>query len=71
MEKKSKPVLLATLLLTAVSLSACVIPADRDDRGGGRHRHSDNRWDNNRDWNGGHNNGGWHRDDDSWWKRKH
>jgi hypothetical protein len=57
MEKKSltgktlrKPVLLATLLLTAVSLSACIVPADRDDRGGwGRHHH----WKDDRNWNNG------------------
>jgi hypothetical protein len=44
-----KPGLVAALLLTALSLSACVV-ADRDDRGdGGRHHH----WNDDRDWHGG------------------
>jgi hypothetical protein len=56
-----KPVLLATLLLTAISLSACVVPADRGDRGGwGRHHH----WNNDRDWDD--NNSGWQGHHGNW-----
>ena len=63
-----KPVLLATtLLLTAISLSACMVAPDRGGRGdwgGGRHHH----WDNDRDWN---NDRDWRDDDDNdWWKRR-
>jgi len=55
-----KPVLLATLLLTALSLSACVVPVDRGDRGGwDRHHH----WQDERGWNNGQgwqgHGGGW------------
>ncbi len=56
----SKPVVLATLLLTAFSLSACVVPRDRGDRGGwDRQQH----WNNDRDWNHG---GGWHGKKHDW-----
>ncbi|GAB2176419.1 hypothetical protein [Dongia sp. agr-C8] len=51
------PQLLATLLLTAIGLSACVIPADRSDRGGwGRHHqwNDDRNWDNGPGWQGHH-----------------
>jgi len=55
-----KPVLLATLLMTAISLSACVVPADRGDRGG---------WSGHHHWKDGRN---WNDDDDSgWWQRRH
>jgi hypothetical protein len=51
---------LATLLLAAVSLSACLVAPDRGDRGGwGRHH----QWKDNRDWNNGpgwpHHHGDW------------
>ncbi|WP_395017204.1 hypothetical protein [Dongia sp.] len=42
-----KTLLLATLLLAAISLSACVVAPDRD--GHGRHHH----WNNDRNWNNG------------------
>ena len=51
--------LIAALLLTAFSLSACVVPVDRDRDGGRRHHH----WNNDRDWNDGNGwqgNGGGH-----------
>jgi hypothetical protein len=57
-----KPGLVAALLLTAFSLSACVI-ADRDDRGdrhGHHHRNDD------RDWHGG---AGWQGDGGDWNRR--
>jgi hypothetical protein len=44
-----KPVLLATLLLTALSLSACIVAPDRDGDGWGRHHH----WQDDRNWNNG------------------
>ena len=50
-----KPVLLATLLLTAVGLSACLVAPDRGDRGRQHH------WNNDRNWN----------DDDSGWHGRH
>jgi hypothetical protein len=71
MENKNKslrkPVLLATtLLLTAVSLSGCIIPQDRGGRGdwdGGHHHWKDDRnWDNGHDWQG---------DGNGWWRRRH
>jgi hypothetical protein len=57
MEKKTlsgktlrKPVLLATLLLSAIGFSACVVAPDRGDRDGwGRHHH----WKDDRNWNNG------------------
>ena len=61
MEKKNKLVLLATLLVTAISLSACVVPAGRGDRDGwDRHHH----WNNDRNWNNDD-------DDSGWWQRRH
>jgi len=78
MENNKKPVrsgnafrkggAIAALLLTAVSLSACIVAEDRGYRGyGHRHRH----WNNEESWNGGagwqgngggwQGNGGWHR----------
>ncbi len=61
-----KPALLATLLLTAISLSACVVARDRGDRGdwNGRHHH----WNNDRNWNHDQD---WQGDGDNWWKRRH
>jgi hypothetical protein len=44
-----KPALIAALLVTAVSLSACVVPVDRDRDGGRRHHH----WNNDNNWNDG------------------
>jgi hypothetical protein len=44
-----KPSLIAALLLTAISLSACVVPVERDFQGG-RSRHH---WSNDGDWHGG------------------
>ena len=58
LKKLGKPVLLATLLMTAISLSACVVPADRGGRGGWDGHHH---WGNDRNWN----------DDDSGWQRRH
>ena len=49
MKTLRKSGLAAALLLTALSLSACVVPVDRDNDGGRRHHH----WNNDRDWNGG------------------
>jgi hypothetical protein len=54
---------IAALLLTAASISACVVPVDRSYRGEGHRRHH---WNNDGDWNGGHGaawqgNGGWNR----------
>lgn len=57
MEKKSvlsgkalrKPGLIGVLLLTALSLSACVVAPDRDHNGGWRRHHH---WNNDGDWNG-------------------
>ena len=45
-----KPGLAAALMLTALRLSACVVPVDRDYRGDGHRRHH---WNNDGDWNGG------------------
>jgi hypothetical protein len=45
-----KPGLIAALLLTALSLSACVVADDRGYRGDGRRHHH---WNNDGDWNGG------------------
>jgi Spy/CpxP family protein refolding chaperone len=55
---------IAALLLTAFSLSACIVAADDDYRGYGHRRHhwnNDGDWNNSADWqgNGGH------------WKRHH
>jgi hypothetical protein len=56
-----KPMLLVTLLLTAISLSACVIPADRGDRGGHHHWNNDRNWsDDDTGWRGHH--GNWNGD---------
>ena len=70
MEKNNKTVLsgntlrksglVAALLLTALSLTACVVPVDRDRDGGRRHHH----WNNDRDWNGG---AGWQGNDGGSW----
>jgi hypothetical protein len=69
MEKKTvsgrtpgKPMLLAALLLGAISLSACVVAPDRGDRDGWRRHHhwkDDGGWNNGRGWHGhrGHWNG--------------
>ena len=52
-----KPALIAVLLVTAFSLSACLVAPDRGYRGDGYHHHH---W-NNDNWNGG---GGWQGNDD-------
>jgi hypothetical protein len=55
-----KPVLLATLLLTAISLSACVVPVDRGGRGdwnGHHHWQDDHNWNDGPGWQG--HNGNW------------
>lgn len=56
-----KSSLVAALLLTALSLSACVLAPDRDYQGGG-HRH--HHWNNDGDWNGG---AGWQGNDGGSW----
>jgi hypothetical protein len=80
MEKKSvrsamilrKPGLIAVLLLTALSLSACVVSPARDHHRGWRHHHQ---WNNDGDWNGRHHGPGW--GNSGWqggggsWKRQH
>ena len=57
-----KPSLIAALLLTAFSLSACLVAPDRGYRGEGHRQHH---WNNDGDWNGGAgwqgNGGGWNR----------
>jgi hypothetical protein len=55
-----KPSLIAALLLTALSLSACVVPVDRDSGGDGHRRHH---WNNDGDWNGG---AGWQGNGGDW-----
>jgi hypothetical protein len=81
MEKKSimsgktlrKPGLVAVLLLSALSLSACVVAPDRGHHGGWRRHHQ---WNNDGDWNGrphhgpGWGNSGWQGGGGSW-KRHH
>jgi hypothetical protein len=61
--------LAAAVLLTALSLSACLVAPDRDYRGDGdRHHH----WNNDGDWNRSGwqgNSGGWQGDGD--WNRHH
>ena len=52
-----KPGLVAALLLTAVSLTACVVPVDRDFRGGSRQHHNEQNWNGGGSWQG--NGGGW------------
>ncbi|MDQ7246469.1 hypothetical protein [Dongia sedimenti] len=51
-----KPGLAAALMLTVLSLSACVVPVDGDHRGDGHRRHH---WNNDGDWNSGPDTG-WH-----------
>ena len=63
--------LVAALLLTAVSLSACVVARDRGDHDGWRHH----RQNNDGDWNGGAgwqgNNNGWHGNNNGSWNHSH
>ena len=62
-----KASMIAALLLTAVSLSACIVPVDRDYSGGGHRRHH---WNNDNNWNGGAgwqgNGGGWQGNGGGW-----
>jgi hypothetical protein len=55
-----KPSLIAALLLTALSLSACVVPVDRDSGGDVHRRHH---WNNDGNWNGG---AGWQGNGGDW-----
>ncbi len=45
-----KPALIAAVLLTALSLAACVVPVERGFHDGGRSRQH---WNNDGNWNGG------------------
>jgi hypothetical protein len=76
MEKKTmlsgktfrKPGLVAVLLVTALSLSACVIAPDRDHNGGWRRHHH---WNNDNGWNNGPGGGSGWQGNGGGWKRHH
>jgi hypothetical protein len=59
-----KPSLIAVLLLTAFSLSACLVAPDRGFDGGHRQHH----WNNDGDWNGG---AGWQGNGGGSWNHHH